>query len=135
MPAAASENSRAGAIAFVRYYISVFNEAQSSGRTEVLEQLSHEDCRDCQAAIDGLKQLYQAGGQIVGGRLQAGPATAARNAAEREWLILLRVDSGPQSVKATADAQPKQMPGGQRSMQFAVRYMSGGWKVASWTRA
>jgi hypothetical protein len=135
MPAAAAENTRAGAIAFVRYYIEVFNDAQSTGRTDLLEKLSDPECGDCKAAINGLKKLYEGGGQIVGGSLRAGPATAAHNDAERKWLILVRVDSGPQSVKTAATSEPKQMPGGRRSMEFAVRHENDGWKVHSWTRA
>lgn len=135
MPEAAKENSKAGAIAFVRHYIAVFNRAQSTGDTQQLAALSSPDCADCQAAIDGLKRIYETGGKIAGGDLEPGPATAAQNKAEHRWLVLIRIESGPQSVTTAANAAPSQMPGGTRSMEFGVKHEASTWKVASWTRA
>jgi hypothetical protein len=135
MPEEAKADTKAGAIAFVRYYISVFNHAQSTGATSELAALSSSDCADCQVAIDGLRGIYSAGGSLVGGDLVPGPATARENSIEQVWLVLVRVDSGPQSVTTATNAESTQMPGGSRSMQFRLSRSSGDWEVVSWSRA
>jgi Family of unknown function (DUF6318) len=134
MPDAARANTRAGAIAFVRHYIDVFNHAQLTGSTDELSALSSPRCQDCQAAIQGLDQVYGAGGHIEGGALLAGPTSVEHNALEHFWLVLIRVDSGPQSVTSAGGAAPTNLPGGRRSMKFSLARTGESWKVTSWSR-
>jgi hypothetical protein len=135
MPEAAKANTKAGAVAFVRYYIAAFNHAQKTGATEDLVAASTSACDDCQAAISGLDEIYAAGGHIEGGELVPGSASVEHNAIERYWLVLVRVESGPQSVATISTAEPKEFPGGSRSMQFSLTRSGGTWKVTSWKRA
>lgn len=134
LPEAATANTKAGAIAFVRHYVEVFNHAQATGVHAELEKLSSRDCDECEAVVAGLAKIYGAKGHIEGGALVAGAATAEYNAAERRWLVLVRVDSGPQTVFASSAADPQELHGGARSMQFSVRRESGNWKIAAWSR-
>src|SRR3954452_10390042 len=110
LPEAAKANTKAGAIAFVKYYIAIFNQAQRSGLTANLSALSTPSCSDCEAAITGLGRIYGAGGHIDGGDLVLGPATAEHNPIEKTWLVLVRVDSGPQTVTTTNDSAPSSLP-------------------------
>jgi len=135
MPEAAKADTSAGAIAFVRYYVSVFNHAQATGSTDNLKALSSARCVDCEAAINGLSDIYGAGGQIIGGSLLPGPGTAEENKAEHVWLVLVRIDSSPQTVTTATGAEPTELPGGRRSMEFSLIRTAGSWKVASWKRA
>jgi hypothetical protein len=135
LPEAAKANTKAGAIAFVAYFVSVFNHAQMTGETGELSVLSSDNCRDCQAAIRGLNRIYGAGGHIDGGSLTPGPATAELNRVEHQWLVLVRIDSGPQSVTESAGTATTDLPGGRRTMQFTVTRSASGWEVTSWARA
>jgi hypothetical protein len=134
MPEAAKANTKAGAVAFVKYYIEVFNHAQKTGATRTLASLSSKRCTDCQAAIRGLEQIYASGGHIDGGSLNAGGSTAEHNTVEDYWLVLVRVTSGPQSVASSSTTSPTRLPGGVRSMRFRLVRSHNFWKVTSWSR-
>ena len=68
MPAAAKGQSKAAAKAFVRYYVDVFNFAESTGRVAPLARLTSEQCRRCLKAISFLRSTYAGGGRIDAGR-------------------------------------------------------------------
>lgn len=135
MPDAAKDKSKAGAIEFVKYYVAVFNHAQTTGDTGQLRTLSLATCEDCQKAIEGLEEIYRSGGKIVGGNLEPGAATVEFNPIEKRWLVLVRIDSGPQSVTTASNTTPSELPGGRRAMQFSLSRSAGTWRVSSWSRA
>ncbi len=58
------EKSKAGAVAFARHWIDVFNEAQATGETSALKALSAEACKSCQGYIGQLDALYADGGHL-----------------------------------------------------------------------
>ena len=72
MPAAAGENSDAGAEAFVGYYIDVFNFSESTGDTALLETLATDHCTACAGYVDAIRRTYDGGGRIEGGQLILG---------------------------------------------------------------
>jgi hypothetical protein len=136
LPDAAKANTKAGAIAFVRHYIDVFNVAQESGDGSAFRDLSATDCSDCRAVLQGLERIYEAGGHIEGGALRVVAATADYNGAEDHWIVLARVTSGPQQVFATStDTAPKKLQGGTRSMNLTLIRQRGNWMVATWSNA
>ena len=135
MPEAAKANTKAGAIAFVRHYIEVFNFAQTTGSATDLSGLSSQRCDECTAAIDALEHIYGSGGHIEGGALTPRAIAAEHNRAEDMWVVLAQIDSGPQSVASSATSSPMNLPGGRRSMSFSVIQEHGGWKVRAWSRA
>ncbi len=47
MPAAAKNQSKAGAIAFARHYVDVINYAQSTGDLEALQAVEDKACKSC----------------------------------------------------------------------------------------
>jgi hypothetical protein len=134
MPDAAKANTKAGAVAFVKYYIDTFNFAQATGSSAGLASLSSAHCRECSAVLQGLRRIYNAHGHIEGGSLDVAAATADYNGAERLWFVLVQIESGPQKLYDTADGDPKHLPGGRRSMDFSLVQRDGNWKVATWTR-
>ena len=62
MPAQARENTPAGAIAFVKHYIDVFNYASNTGDVADLQKLSDPECDGCNSYIRLYKGTYAAGG-------------------------------------------------------------------------
>jgi hypothetical protein len=135
MPDAAKANTKAGAIAFVRHYIEVFNFAQATGSSSDLSALSSQRCQECTATINALEQIYDSAGHIEGGALMPRAFAADHNSAEDMWVVLARIDSGPQSVVTSPTSSPTTLPGGRRSMSFSVVQERGGWKVRAWSRA
>ena len=62
MPALAKDDSRAGAKAFVRYYVDIINFSWAADSTRRLRQLSDSSCQGCRAAADGIDEVTTAGG-------------------------------------------------------------------------
>jgi len=67
LPEAATEQSEAGAEAFVRYFVDVINHAQATGDAEAIAQVSEPDCGACTGFIDATNSAYESGGRIEGG--------------------------------------------------------------------
>ncbi len=135
LPPEAQQDSRKGAVAFVRHYIELLNYAQATGHVDGVVALSSTACDDCDVITKRLAKLYQDGGRISGGALAVEEIDARRNAAENGWTLLVRVSSGEQTVYETGDAAPKTLPGGRRSMSFFVVRDGSDWKVKQWSRA
>ncbi|TQK70753.1 DUF6318 family protein [Nocardioides sp. SLBN-35] len=68
LPAAAAEASEVGARAFIEYYWELVNYAQVTGDVKALKKVSGPNCERCDAGIDGIKQVYRAGGHITDGQ-------------------------------------------------------------------
>lgn len=68
LPAEAAEASEAGARAFIEYYWELVNYAQVTGDVKALKRASGPNCERCDAGIDGIKQVYRAGGHITDGQ-------------------------------------------------------------------
>ena len=62
MPAQAKADTEAGAIAFVKHYIDVFNYASNTGDVAELQRLSDPKCEGCNNYIELYKNTYAAGG-------------------------------------------------------------------------
>jgi hypothetical protein len=67
LPAAASQPGRAGAKAFVRFYLSLLNYAKHTGDTAPVKQYSRPGCETCASYVEIYEGLYDRGGLIKGG--------------------------------------------------------------------
>jgi hypothetical protein len=67
LPAAARQDSPAGAEAFARHYVEVLDYASRSGQIQPLEDLGA--CGTCKARSRGIKEFFDAGGRVEGGEL------------------------------------------------------------------
>lgn len=76
MPAAAQENTVAGAVAFVEHYIDVFNYASNTGDVKELQKLSDPACKGCTSYIDLYKTTYADGGYFRDSDWQLDAVTA-----------------------------------------------------------
>ena len=66
MPPQARKDSEAGAIAFAKHYIDVFNYASNTGDVKELQRLSDPRCEGCTSYIRLFKGTYQSGGYYRG---------------------------------------------------------------------
>lgn len=67
VPAAATNNTDAGAEAFARYWVKVLNYAQRTGDVGALDAISDSRCTYCTGVTRAIVRIYGGGGGIVGG--------------------------------------------------------------------
>lgn len=130
LPEAATKNTKAGAIAFVRHYVRLINHAQATGDVGALRTASAKKCVSCRDAMQSIEELYDSGGHLEGGDWRSGRALASRNASG--WLVTVRVTYGKQTVHRPGE-DPQDLPGGPHTLNFTVNLVDS--KVVRWTRA
>jgi len=135
MPEAAKANTKAGAIAFVRHYIDLINEAQATGDVWGLATVEGQRCGSCRSGRDYIYGVYGSGGHIEGGRLQIRILDALPNAAISGWTIDAKLMFGPQTViRPTASPSTQTLKGGEVPITVLVEHRTAGWMVHEWTR-
>jgi Family of unknown function (DUF6318) len=80
LPAAAKAPGKAGAKAFVAYYIRLLNYASWTGDTDAVRSYG-KGCRGCGADAGFFEGIYDHGGRIIGGRWSPVPGS---------WVVLHR---------------------------------------------
>jgi hypothetical protein len=98
MPTVASDDSEAGAEAFVRYWIEMVNYAQRTGDTSGFEELNDIRCAGCRGMVDAIDSAYSAGGHIEGGTLRAGRLRGLPVDFGAEWAGFARARTSAQTV-------------------------------------
>ena len=136
MPDAAKANTKAGAVAFVKYYIELINHAQATGDVEALAAVEDRACESCKHARDALSAIYDAGGSVQGGALTFEPISRERSPRYQGWLISGSLRSAPQTVTREAGATPEQLTGGDTVVNAFVSQANPdrAWRVMNWTR-
>jgi hypothetical protein len=133
MPAAATAHTKAGAIAFVEFYIAAFNHAQATGDTSLLRRLATSDCKSCNDVAAAADMVYDAGGHISGGRWTISGTEVHRSVGMR-WAVDVAGRLAPSDIYQSPSASPQHAPGGRTLTNFFVRY-DRAWKVVEWSRA
>jgi hypothetical protein len=134
MPDAAKANTKAGAIAFVRHYVSIQNYASLHGDTAALRKLASPACDSCQSIVRLIEKVYSAGGRIEG---DGWTVTRARNAElpaspRSVRYVDVSLQIAEQSIYASPSATPSRYNGNDhRLMTFGLTREQGNWQVAS----
>ena len=68
LPAAATQDTPAGAQSFARYYIEVLDYASHTGDVQSLRRLGN--CETCLAQADGIEKFFKSGGHVEGGEIR-----------------------------------------------------------------
>jgi hypothetical protein len=129
MPDAAKANTKAGAVAFVKYYIELVNHAQATGDVRTLSAVEAPACKSCQQGRAYLTRIYSAGGHITGGRWSIRRASAKRSG--ENWAVTVTGDFAPSDAYSSPDAEPRHANGGPALTNFIV-WHSDAWKVRAW---
>jgi len=135
MPDAAKANTKAGAIAFVKYYVGLINYAQATGDVRALRAAEDGHCQSCEQARDGVRKLYESGGSISGGDWSVESANAVPNAAIGGWVVDLNISYRSQTVSYGSAQPDKTNKAGRMLISVQVRRTSLSWLVGEWTRA
>lgn len=125
MPAAARENTAAGAIAFVRHYIDVFNYASNTGDVAELQLLSDPKCEGCTSYIDTIQSSHSSGGDIEGFRWSISEATI-----ENDHLINLAINSHEYRTKESRKAKWRRVLTANYEIQVELARVPEQWTTA-----
>ena len=132
LPAGAEADSRAGAEAFVRYYIELLNYAGLTGDVAELRQQAA-DCLSCDSLVDTFRQTYADGGRYETNGWQIESQFTVRDA-EADWASLLEVRQSETTWIAEAGAEPKRYEPKQLHMRFLIKRLDRGWAIVRFTQ-
>jgi hypothetical protein len=135
LPDLARQNTRAGAIAFVKHYVNVLNFVTFNGNVEAARVLDAGHCTSCNRMLGAIDSIYTKGGHVAGGAWTPTVVSDVRNPSRKGWTVDAKVSYGPQEVTRSANAQPQKYTGGGRVLTFILTFSPEGWKVSDWTRA
>jgi hypothetical protein len=132
MPEAAKADTTAGALAFVKYYVSIVNHAAATGDTLALSDASSPSCESCRDVIQKMSDLYSAGGHSEGGvwRLVETKVTSVGE----PWRVSGHVSYTRQTIVRPGSPDETFEPG-EYDMEFTLRYRTGQWQVNKWVRS
>jgi hypothetical protein len=133
LPEAAKANTKAGAVAFVKFYVAAFNHAQATGDTKPLIALEGAHCNSCQKVREAIEGTYQAGGHAEGGTLAIDGSEVHRSIG-KQWVVDIVGHFAPSRIYPSAGASPQADRGGKTAASFFVTFRDE-WKVVRWTRA
>lgn len=134
LPAVAAKPTRAGAIAFAKYYWKVVDYAQRTGDTRLLRGLQYKTCKACVGGIRWIDRVRRAGGTIRGGTyaLQSARAQQAPGSPKSPaYAVVIKATTTAQQVSG-AGRLDHQYPPSQPSITMSLQFMGGKWSVTSW---
>ncbi|MCL2613093.1 MAG: DUF6318 family protein [Nocardioidaceae bacterium] len=133
LPAAARRPTKAGAIAFAKYYWAVANYAMASLDTQRLTTLATAECGQCAGAANWIRDVRQAGGRIVGGASHILSAEASLlHGTRSRWLVELRSREDRSHVVGAGPRLDRTYPEARATDLMVLIFADSGWKVASW---
>lgn len=136
MPAAATKRTKAGAIAFVRHYITLSNRAVTTGEVAALRRLSTPECASCSNLMNETTALYAAGGSIRGGDLI--PRTLSvpdQGFHPAEATVDVVGDVAPQLIVRRAGAPAERVKKAKVFFTYLLQRDDETWKVSGFSSA
>lgn len=132
MPPAARAPGRAGAEAFVRYYIDLVNYSGLTGDIGEME-LAASGCVSCKSLAEAFETTYERGGayRTEGWRIQS---QFTLRQPDGEWASLLKVNQAPMVWVKAAAAEPQRFEAKQLNLRVALKRQEDEWKIADFTQ-
>ena len=128
MPALAKDDSRAGAKAFVRYYVDIINYGYLSGDATALLKLGAKTCAVCSALARNVDQISNRGGEQVGGQWSVKTLNPIASGSESLEIFIAKVEVAKGRSRATRTSPAKPI---KPSASFYEIHVS--WTGSSWT--
>jgi hypothetical protein len=127
------KHTRAGAEAFARHWIDVFNDATTTGAVGEFEGLSRSSCETCRRYVNYLESVYGPGGYITTDGWKVLQAVTTEFAAnKRRASLSLRVDQSAEVDHFVDPADTKRFPGGKTNWSLYLSWSGAGWRVERW---
>ncbi len=129
MPAQARVNSRAGAKAFVRYFVDTLNFSWQALRPDALSAESSKRCHVCRLISKRITKMrsnggYQHGGEWSPTRIFPLPGQTDE---QSKFLVTVRIAKG--SWKSAAGDSPQAIVAGTVTNEFYLVWSPAGWRV------
>lgn len=118
MPTQAQNGSEAGAIAFVKHYIDVFNYASNTGDVKELKRLSDPKCEGCNSYIDHFTDTYSHGGYFRDSGWQARNLSTSKS--RKALIVQATVDAPETTYRANKNAGVRIGKSGVYDLYFVV---------------
>lgn len=134
VPETASENTRSGAIAFVRHYVDLINFAQSTGEVAAMQRVESRGCESCQSVENDLNDLYSSGGSLAGGAWRIDRVLDVTRTTSVNRVVGMVVKFGPQVIRRPRPDASERLQGGTLPLTIKLRFDEGSWEVDQWTR-
>ena len=130
-PPQLNEESAEGAAASVGYFLDLYRYAYVTGNTTELAKMSEDGCKFCQSAISRATSLHATGGWIDKWEQDVTNVTYYEKLEGRDYnRVTVVVDYGPMTSHPGDGGSAKtSTPDKERSLNFGVRYVNGGWLV------
>jgi hypothetical protein len=135
LPAAARKNTKAGAVAFARFYVSLLNYTASTGETRELRHRSSRQCESCMSVAVTVEQIYESGGSInhYGWHVRRYNVTNTGRAGS--WLVVLGIRAQPHVVRESASGDSRRLDGGNFTIAVYAHASRSGWVMTRMDRS
>jgi hypothetical protein len=120
------KQSQAGAVAFAKHWVDVFNDAQQSGQTADLRGISTEECGSCEGFAGQLEDLYDAGGHLESDGWRVLQSVPTKGTPSDEAIVSLRISRSAQVVHG-ASGKEKEFSGGRAT--YSAKLI---WEAQAW---
>ena len=130
LPKLARSATKAGAKAFVAYYLELLNYAAHTGDVAPIRRNSTPGCQACREEARGWEQLYANGGWAKGGELSITRLRAMTPAQPEDVYVGVTVARAEGRFKAGPNAPVKTVPADVADLDYYLVRVRGGWKMA-----
>lgn len=134
LPAAAQQDTKAGAVAFAKHYIDVVNYATETGDVQPLWSASSNSCESCANFMEILTGVYRGGGRVEGGAWTVRSFSATAAGRPNVWLMALNLNADKQVVYRGPGAEPEERDGGRFAASLYARWSGDKWTVTRLVR-
>jgi hypothetical protein len=127
-PAAWEVKSEAGAVAFAKHWVDVFNEAQASGDASELRSMSTDACISCDGFAGQLEELYGSGGSLESGGWTVTSSVPTAGVPANQAIIAMRIKRSPQLIHH-AGGKDERFAGGKATYSARLVWRSDEWRM------
>lgn len=118
------KRTKAGAVAFVKHWVDVFNEAGATGDTSELREISAAGCKSCLGYAGMIDNLYESGGHLRSDGWTVREAGVAPGVSLNKMLVGTRIERSIETIIRNSGERDR-YPGGSASYSAFPRWRDG----------
>lgn len=130
-PSVARTETKEGAEAFARYWVSLLNYGYETGDVDAFQRLAHASCPQCRQLTRFIQEWHADGGWLVGGKAAVPVATTTfRKGADGNYQVALQIRyQALTRMRADGTVAQKSSRGPDQGYLLIVRYQAGAWSA------
>ncbi len=122
------KRTKAGAVAFVRHWVEVFNEAGASGDTRELREISAPGCTSCRQVAEAIDQWESEGTGLESDGWRILAVQPVETQKSGPYDIAVRIRRTPERL-LSADGDREEFPGSEEAYTTRVRWQGRQWRM------